>query len=323
MPIIPYTASNFPRSMSTSLHGTHSLSVSWNDLIWSAISVGKRGIDDMLAHGSYSIDEILFRNYILWANLWEESDLIYRSPVYDDLDPTEKGSISYFLGMAIAKLFASSLLFAPWMVHLDRLVDRHTVGLIGRSRPDLVGQDSSGRWILVEGKGRSGGYSKLALDQAKAQVRQVLHIDGVSPYLRVGAEMCFEDHLTMYLDDPESPFQDSVDLEIGSGSLREIYYKRFLPLLSVRTRTQILEDRKYATVDYDSIGVSVGVWEDIEKLVTSEAPMLASELDLEQPRVAKGEDTDLWIYQIYPDGIAVGIDERWSDDSMKLMPLER
>jgi len=277
----------------------------------------------MLAHESHSVDEILFRNYILWANLWEESGLIYRSPVYDDLDPTEKSSISYFLGMAIAKLFAAHLLFAPWMVHLDRLVDRYAVGLIGRSRPDLAGQDSSGRWILVEGKGRSGGYSKVALDQAKAQVLQVRHIDGVSPYLRVGAEMCFEDHLTMYIDDPEPPFQDYVDLEIGSRYLRKTYYKRFLPLRSLRTRTQILEDREYATVDYKSIGVSVGVWEEVDKLVTSEAPVVISKLDKEQPRITKGDDNGPWMYQTYPDGIAVGVDERWSKNSMKLMPLER
>jgi len=323
MPRIPYDATNFPASMPSPLRGRHRLALAWNDLIWSAVSVGKSGFDDMLAHGEHSVDEILFRTYMVWANLWEHDGYVYRSPAYDHMDPTEKGSISYFLGMAIAKLFAFKLLNAPWMVHLDRLVDRHAVGLTGRSRPDLAGQDISGRWILMEGKGRTGNFEESALQQAKQQVRQVRQIDGQSPYLRVGAEMYFKECMRVSLDDPDEPRPESVDLRVGARGLNAAYYKRFLPLLQAQRRALTIDGREFAIVDYKTIGVSIGVWTELERL--AKADTIAKMVDAEdfsgQDERALGSGP--WQYQLYPDGLAVGVDGRWSEEAMSRVPLER
>ncbi len=289
MPVIPYVASNFPRAEPRALHGHHLLPLRWNDLIWSAVSVGKRGIDDMLAHGSHSVDEIRFRAYMVWANLWESNKYIYRSPVYDELDPSEKAAISYFFGMAVAKLFAERLFRAPWMVHLDRLVNTHAIGLVGRSRPDLIGQNARGRWIIIEGKGRSGSFDADALSKAKTQVRQVRNIDGYRPRARVAAEICFEDSLSIYLDDPEEPRPDSVALQLGSRRLREMYYKRFLPLLSERSRTQTLQGQEYGVVDFMSFGVSVGIWTGAERLASSEEPIRMESARVDDPQADLSE----------------------------------
>ncbi len=319
---IPYDATDFPSSMPT-LRGRHALAADWNDLIWSAVSVGKGGFDDMLAHGDYSFDEIRFRNYIIWANLFQSSGYVYRSPAYDDLDPTEKGAISYFLGMAIAKLFAFKLFSAPWMVHLDRLVDRYSVGLRGRSRPDLAGQDYNGRWILMEAKGRTGKFNSAALEKAKLQVRRVREIDGQRPHLRVGAEMYFEDYMNISLVDPEDFTPDAVDLKIGSSALDAVYYRRFMPLLRARRRLQVIRGAEYAFADYEELGVSIGVLTELQSFIEKHA--VVKHLQSMEYQAEKGWQgrSGPWRFRTYPDGLAVGVDKRWSEELMSRVPFDR
>src|SRR2546425_10519701 len=108
--------------MPGTLQGSHELAVEWHDIIWAAVSVGKTGLDDLLAFGPYSLDEIRFRIFLVRANLWEDRNHVQQTPAYVNLDPTEKGAISYFLGMALGKLLMFRLLDTPWMVHLSKLV---------------------------------------------------------------------------------------------------------------------------------------------------------------------------------------------------------
>jgi hypothetical protein len=227
MPIIHYSASRFPASMALTLRGSKALKVSWSDIMWASISVGKTGLEDLLAHGSYSLDEMRFRIFLVRANLWERDDLILRSPAYDSLDPSEKGAISYFLGMAMGKLAAWKLLGTPWMVHLAKLTDVSASGLAGRSRPDLAGEDTSGRWVICEAKGRSGPYDRDALKKAKNQVRQIRSINGLTPHIRMAMETYFDDGMRLRLIDPDDPTPESVDLKIKKIDFRTTYYRPF------------------------------------------------------------------------------------------------
>lgn len=322
MPTITYTASDFPSGSLPSLTGTHQINVTWHELVWSAVSVGKRGLDDMLAHDIHSIDEILFRAYSIWANLHEINGQIHRSPSYDDLDPTEKGAISYFHGMAIAKLISSRLFQAHWMTHLDRLVDYSAIGLAGRSRPDLAGVDVKGRWIVVESKGRSLGFSNAALQKAKEQVRQVHSIDSVPPYFRVGIQSFFAPNLSAYIIDPEKPTHDSVKLTIGHKRLAKEYYKRFLRVGDLKTREQQIKGRHHSFIDLTSIGVSVGVSDKIEQFI--EFGKLHSLETVEYFEQDESKKSDKRItYVAFPDGIAIGLDERWSKSAMERKPADR
>jgi hypothetical protein len=78
-----------------------------------------------------------------------------RTNAFVSLGPTEKGMVSYFLGMTLCKLFASRLLSAPWLLHLDVFRPVLNPVTLGRSRPDLVGEDIAGNWHAFESKGRS------------------------------------------------------------------------------------------------------------------------------------------------------------------------
>ena len=54
MPNIPYHASNFGRYQDRSLQGANNLSVSWPDIIWASISVGKLDLADVFGHHIFS-----------------------------------------------------------------------------------------------------------------------------------------------------------------------------------------------------------------------------------------------------------------------------
>jgi hypothetical protein len=187
MPRITYTASNFAGHWGPRLTGMHEIQISWPELIWAAVTIGKPGVSYLLAHGWHSASDIIVRSHTVYANLRQvPSRHIEKSSLYVALDPTEKGATSYFIGMMAAKIVAARLLDTPWLFHLSMF---HTLGghttLLGKSQPDLVGLNRTRGWVVVEAKGRTNGHSASAALAAKAQTRQLRQINGVSPILRV------------------------------------------------------------------------------------------------------------------------------------------
>ncbi|MCE8556666.1 hypothetical protein KBY29_20350 [Ruegeria pomeroyi] len=139
---IPYTSVKFPASFAIR-SGT--LNFSWGDLLWAAITIGRPNTAYVFQHGAASIHEALFRLSLIRMALEQVpfSNQLHRTDAFWALDPTEKGAVSYFLGMTVCKLFASQLLKAPWLLHLDVFRNQFKPATLGgRSRPDLVGQDS-------------------------------------------------------------------------------------------------------------------------------------------------------------------------------------
>jgi hypothetical protein len=119
----------------------------WIDLLWAAITVGRREWHHVVMHGIYSRYEIAYRACLLFANLTEApGDHITRSNAYNALDPSEKGAVSYFFGLTLAKLFSDHVLNAPWMMHLAVYLNQlQPIIFNSTRRPDLVGQDVAGR----------------------------------------------------------------------------------------------------------------------------------------------------------------------------------
>lgn len=321
MPKIAYSASDFPQNMGPRLQGNHQIDVTWFDIIWAAVSVGKIDLNDMLGHSHFSIDEFRYRMFIVRANLWESGNYIYRSPAYDSLDPTEKGAISYFMGMTFGKLIGLFLFNVPWLVHLYKLTPSSIGTLPGRSRPDLVGRDRSGDWIVLEAKGRSGGFDNPALDHAKHQVSQIRTINSQSPHLRVASELYFYDSLNISIVDPEETIPESFDIE-ANQDLFETYYKPFLSLLHIPSRKLELNKLPYFFVDYPNLGISIGLWVDIPKISTIDS---LGELEtLGESRLILLDISEKeYGYAVYPDGIAIALDARWAKDVMEKTPTER
>ena len=126
-----------------------------------------------------------------------------RTTAAKTLDPSEKGAVNYFLGLAVCKLFAAKLLRAPWLMHLDVFRPQLNAVLAGRSRPDLVGEMQTGGWLALECKGRLSEPGNEAKIKAKQQAQRLTSVNGTAPSLHVGGIAYFRsDVLRFYWQDP-------------------------------------------------------------------------------------------------------------------------
>lgn len=178
---IEFTSEGFP-SPGPVVNGSDVLSVSWDDLLWAAITVGRPNRHFVFRHGVSSLYEALFRASALRMTLEQIAPgarRLRRTATAKSLDPSEKGAVNYFLGLTLCKLFAEMKLDAPWLLHLDVFRDRLNPRLLsGRSRPDLIGRTTGGEWVALESKGRVSPPTGDAKTKAKEQAERVVSIRG-------------------------------------------------------------------------------------------------------------------------------------------------
>jgi len=320
MPIVRYNATNFPAAYQPRLVGWQSLSFTWAELVWSAISVGRAELLHLFRFGPFSAFEMVYRAAILYANLHEtNANRLRRSSAYDGLDPSEKSAISYFMGMTLAKLFADKLLDVPWLMHLD--VYRAQVGpafLVGNSRPDLVGQNLSSEWVAVESKGRTNDFDSVALNRAKEQVENLSTIGGAAPVLRVALLAYFDEGtLACALDDPNEHDRrrgkELPNIPLTRDNLIEGYYRPFREWLreAPNIQTEEISNRRYRVGYLPEVDVSIGIEDDL---------LAGSPQDTVGGR--RGRESTEHEYQA-PDGLLVRVGELWSEENMRLEPQER
>lgn len=204
---IDYESEGFPATASVA-NGAGTLTTSWDDLLWAAVTVGRPNRQYVFRHGLASAYEALFRWSLVRMALEQTGQRgrrLRRTAAARTLDPSEKGAVNYFLGLAVCKLFAARLLDVPWLLHLDVFRPRLDPVLKGRSRPDLVGKTTAGAWIALECKGRISAPSSNAKDRAKDQAERVVSVSGVAPTLSVGGITFFKkDILHFFWRDPTS-----------------------------------------------------------------------------------------------------------------------
>jgi len=319
---IGYSCERFDPSYSK-LQGKNQLEIDWIDLVWAAVTVGKLGFDDLLGYGQYSRDEVRFRYYLIRSHLMQSANKVIKSSLYRSLDSTEKGSASYFIGMAVSKIFGNSLLDVPWLVHLEKIKVLYKIELKGKSRPDLLGQNSKGQWIVFEAKGRSDGFSQSALDKAKEQAKQVKKVSGVKPFLKVAVESYFNTTLSAHIADPTESDDDGFDLEINETQFYMSYYSTISHLFQSDFRRQTVANTPYEFIMDESIGISIGIRRTI--LDALEGGHINREIvqDAYSYQPEPSQDAEE-ITKYYPDGIAIKLDKRrWGPDTMSREPSHR
>ncbi len=180
------------------------LQTNWGELLWAALTVGRPNVAYVFGDKRAWLYEALFRLSLVRMALERRGIWFRRTDVFQGLDPSEEGAVSYFLGMAVCKLFASRLLDTPWLLHLDACNRLNPVVLRGRSRPDLVGQEVSGAWYAFECKGRSSTPTAEDKRKAKEQARRLISVDSTTCSLHIGAISYFRrNHLEFYWRDPD------------------------------------------------------------------------------------------------------------------------
>jgi hypothetical protein len=117
---LDYESDSFPTTVLP--NGQHRLSVTWDDVLWAAVTVGRPDIFHVFRHGQSSVYEAIFRWAMVRMALQQRGprgQKLVRTDAFKHMDPTEKGAVNYFLGLIVCKLFASKLLDSPWTLHLD------------------------------------------------------------------------------------------------------------------------------------------------------------------------------------------------------------
>lgn len=300
---ISFESEGFPPRIGPA-HGWNTLITTWDEIIWAALTIGRPSIAHVFQHGDASLHEALFRMSLVRMALQQEmfSGHLERSQVFQFLDPTEKGMISYFLGMTFCKLFAHRFLHTPWLLHLD--VFRHQLNpaiLSGRSRPDLVGQDTAGDWHAFESKGRSSTPNDEAKGKAKDQAQRLVQIGPSRCRLHIGAVAYFRaERLEFYWRDPDPNTGEPFKAEIPGGAWR-YYYE---PALAISDPSG--EESAARADGLPGRGADVKV---------SIAPEIRESLELGEwdaaRRTAFENQADLVERGFFPDGLSVSCGPSW------------
>ncbi|MFZ4664721.1 MAG: hypothetical protein ACOYNY_47455 [Caldilineaceae bacterium] len=243
---IDYQSRDFPTSYRLT-SGT--LLTSWNEILWSALTIGRPSTYHVFRHGPASFNEAIFRLALIRMaveQVWHGS--LRRTDAYAALDPTEKGMVSYFIGMVLCKLFASRLLHTPWLLHLDVFRAQLNPILLGRSRPDLVGEDFAGKWHTFESKGRSSAPSANDKAKAKSQAQRLVSVGGTNCTLHIGSFAYFrKDILEFYWRDPEPNSKEAVKTPEPNEEWR-YYFEPALLLAEEADAESLAAERQMADV---------------------------------------------------------------------------
>lgn len=291
--------------------GSGELDTSWNELLRAALTVGRPNRQYVFRHGTPSLYEALFRLSLVRMALEQTGPRgrrLHRTQAARTLDPSEKGAVNYFLGLAVAKLFAEKLLSAPWMLHLDVFRPQLNPVLRGRSRPDLLGQTTGGDWISLECKGRISKPSDRAKQSAKEQAERVTSVNGALPALSVGAITYFaRDTLRFYWEDPEPnrKAKKPIEIEVEEDVWRA-YYNPIIDFL--RSDLMALPQMRdnASLVRFESADISIGVFPPVlDAIMGSRWEEVRQPREINDPRYGR-------------DGIAIVAGETWLERFDKL-----
>jgi len=171
----------------------------------------------------------------------ENGNLVLNERFYS-LNQSEKGTVSYYFGQGLTKLFAEEFFNIKWLFHFDDYEDiitvfkRGTVNpkiRIGKSikpaaRPDLIGFQQIDRSFIFEAKGHSWGYKKDIMQHAIDQVSQVKTYNGIIPEARTA---CYFDlskkPIKGTIIDPDDN-DIGIDIELKENIAIERYYSFFV-----------------------------------------------------------------------------------------------
>lgn len=204
---------------------TPELRVSGYELVWSAFLSGRPG---HLAPGVLTTAEAAYRHWRVAASLGmvepdpaQQSGLV-RTQYFRDLDPTERGHLNYALGGTMAKAYLGVKLGVPWLAHLSLITNSHTVAFgTSKKRPDYIGLDPHGSFIVAEAKGREVLRKSLKSDlDAKVQTGSVALINSAPPTARFGiATVATRSSIHLYATDPPDE-----EVRITPGEWLTTYY---------------------------------------------------------------------------------------------------
>jgi hypothetical protein len=226
---ISYEATDFPRASGLNGHG--GLHLTWDDVLWATMTVGRAG-RDVLRYGRYSSADLVHRVACMCAYFDIRGGRMVRSEAFTTLDPSEKAIVSFYLGLAMTKVYADQVLGVPWLMHISRYEAAWAVKYgASTKRPDLFGCNAAGDWAVAEAKGRDRVTGAL-IAKMQAQKCSVATINGAVPAHRYGASTRFpEGRLALRIVDPP-PRDDAQEVPIDPAAWLVDYYTPIVDLIA-------------------------------------------------------------------------------------------
>lgn len=307
MPRIPYRAANFSGAFGLLNKYNAEITVTWAQLVWAAITAGKAAGDEY-AYGIYSTLERLHRASMIRAYLMQTPlGFIARTVPYQVSDPSEKTSISFYLGMTLAKLFAEQLFDVPRMLHFAVYAQNYqVVAAAGESRPDLIGLSNNGEWFVFEAKGRSNNFDAEALETAKAQAEQIQSIDNLAPVCNIACQAYFTSVLNFRMDDPPAGGSRRVRaIKITRPEFEHAYDDPIRTVIDLRGASAPLSyaNRRFRGARIEEADLWIAVPDETQSLPVK----------FEQEPFAQNE-------YLGGDGVLVRLGPTWSVANMRLQP---
>lgn len=184
--------------------------------------------------------------------LARQGDNLCLSAQYAELDMSEKAVMSFWYGMAFAKLAAESELDVSWLGYVDRMRQDGSLTISSGSnqRPDFAGRDLNGAWHVIEAKGRHRRPALRLIAQAKRQAGNVQTIKNQPPATTLACITSLSTQgISVLMDDPEPPSEGKgEDWKIDEHKFFGNYYRPFVKYLNAFGHGQRKEhDRTYIT----------------------------------------------------------------------------
>jgi hypothetical protein len=154
---------------------------------------------------------------------------------------------------------------------------------------------------------------------AKEQTRQLRSINGKVPSLRVAIQASFNPRLQWAIEDPDEFDNDAPDLQVDTEKVMEMYYSA-VTLTTDNGQSRFIGNRKFIVRELPEIGVTIGIDHEVRNRLT-ERTMSRIEQPLSPEQTIEphldGE------FSVFSDGLAISLDERWTEGRMAQDPLLR
>jgi len=182
MSVVRVTCKKFPAPY-TKTNGIRRRDVSRRTMLRAIITVGAQRHSDVYSLGMRGFFHRFGVGLSAVSFLGHATEGLCVDHRFHELDMSEKGAMSYWHGMAMAKIVAESELGIPWLAHVDKMRDCGALitSATSRQRGDLVGRGKKNNWHVIEAKGRSNEYSDTLIASAKEQSSSVTSINGKKP----------------------------------------------------------------------------------------------------------------------------------------------
>ena len=334
---IPYESADFPSNFLQ--NGRCMLCTTWDDLLWAAITVGRKNRYQVFRSGNLRVKmvgsqdriyltgnyEAVFRWSLVRMALEQRSPdvgLLTRTETANTLDRTEKGMVNYFLGMTCCKLFSDKLLNTPWLLHLDVFRSELNPDLKdGEATPDLVGRDNKNNWHVFECKGRAAPPKLGLKSEAKSQAQSIGYLQGKKCSLHVAAITYFkrDDALQFYWLDPPLPDSNRLSLNLPDN-VWGYYYGPVAEIISPLGSQELrnvptlihTEGIERSRDSHGNLRVSIGQC-DLEILVHRSIEKHLLDQEWEQARNAAIHAADEMEEGFQADGLRVRAGESWHE----------